>query len=147
MIIIRSASLNDIPSLVQLEQSCFKYYLLDKKSFSRFIKSKTSELFVAEVGSQIVAYSLMLYRKNSKKARLYSIAVDEKYRKHKIATRLLAFGEELVRQKGMREIALEVQVENTHVIQFYQKHGYIGKKTIPDYYESGQHAERMHKAL
>jgi len=147
MITIRSASLNDIPFLIQLERSCFKYYLIDKKSFARFIKSNSSELFVVEFESQIVAYSLMIYRKNSMKARLYSIAVDEKYRKHKIGTRLLTYGEELVRQKGLREIALEVQIENTHVIQFYQKHGYIGKKTMHNYYESGQHAERMLKTL
>ena len=72
----RKANLQDLDRLVEIEQSCFNYDTLDKKKFKYFIQQGHDDLIVQQVNNQISGYALILYKKGSSLARLYSVAIS-----------------------------------------------------------------------
>jgi ribosomal-protein-alanine N-acetyltransferase len=79
----------------------------------------------------------------------YIITIDvlEEYRRQGLATLLLDEVERRLREKKVREVALETAVDNHAAIAFWQKHGYSVQGVRPDYYPGGRDAYSMAKLL
>lgn len=134
---IRRATDNDLELLDILENICFSSDLLSRRSFKNFVHSKTARLFVAADGSEIAGYILLLFKKGSSLARLYSLAVHPDYRKMGLAGQLLDFIEDAAEAKGAVYIRLEVSVENKGAIRLYESKDYVINSRKEDYYEDG----------
>lgn len=142
---IRKAEEKDIPTLAKLERDCFQYYLLSEAHFKKNLKSQASEIYVGVLNNEITGFVMMMTRSNSKRARIYSLAVDSKFRKQKLGSILMNYCEEKAKDKGYRSIILEVMMTNSAGIQFYRKHGFTEHELRENYYETGVHAIRMVK--
>jgi ribosomal-protein-alanine acetyltransferase len=147
MINIRCAEITDLPALSQIEARCFTHFKLKEQNLRRFLQNGTASILVAELNNQICGHLVMLYRKNSSLARLYSIAIDGPYRQLQLGTQLLKEAERHVRERGLRSIILEVSSDNQTAKKFYVKHGFDDQKIFHNYYEKGLHAHRMSKLL
>ncbi len=95
----------------------------------------------------ITGYALVLLRRNSRKARLYSIAVDPVHRGSGVGTQLLGAIESTVREMHCLELSLEVRTDNTAAIDIYQRHGFVVSSTKPNYYEDGAGALVLQKSF
>ncbi|MDX1810874.1 MAG: GNAT family N-acetyltransferase/peptidase C39 family protein [Gammaproteobacteria bacterium] len=144
---IRTAQIQDLPQLLQIEQICFEQDRLSKRSFVRFIKEGSHDLIVLLEDKQIRAYALVLYRNGTNLARLYSIAVLPQFQGKGLARKLLDAVEASAKKHFCVFIRLEVNVSNRPAIALYQKYGYLGISHIPGYYEDGSDAFRMEKRL
>lgn len=142
---LRHATLHDVPALVELEAACFDYDLLKATHFRYFINSPQAHLLVVEQANELIAYALLLSRKHSSRARLYSIAVHPNFRGQGAAPLLWQALEDLCRLYGRHEMHFEVKQTNARAIHFYQKQGYeiIGEKK--QYYDDGSDAYQMRK--
>ena len=90
----RVATAKDVPALVALENACFDTDRISVRSFKRFIREKRSDLYLVEREGLLLGYFLLLYRRGTSLARLYSIAVDPGARKQGIAELLLQQAEQ-----------------------------------------------------
>eukprot|EP00736_Rhodelphis_marinus_P001474 Rmarinus@m.6012 len=71
------------------------------------------------------------------------LAVNEKYRRKKIGTRLVETAlEELIKQ-GADEVVLETEVTNTAALFLYERLGFIRDKRLYRYYLNGVDAFRL----
>lgn len=141
------ATLQDVEALAELDKIGFATDRLKAKQFKHFIKSPTSLVCVMKDEDKIIANAVILFRKNSAAARIYSIIVSPEYRKMGLAQILYFFLESQCITRGCTKIKLEVRKDNQQAINFYLKNGYESFGVYPHFYEDGHDALRMHKIL
>ncbi|MDF2177708.1 GNAT family N-acetyltransferase/peptidase C39 family protein [Aliiglaciecola sp. CAU 1673] len=143
----RLATAADIPNLAALEKACFETDRLSKRSFSYFIRQGHCSLIVSYQGQILAGYALVLYRKGTQLARLYSIAVSGEFRGKGVAQLLLKEVERLASEELCIFLRLEVRVDNDAAITLYKKLKYRSIGKVEGYYEDGADALQMEKSL
>lgn len=143
----RRAGIEDVPALLQLEQKCFLNDRISQRSFKRFIAETRSDLILAERDSQLVGYFLLIYRKGTSLARLYSLAVDPACRKQGIAEFLMLQAEKTAAARYCVLLRLEVRYDNSAAIKLYQKLNYHEFAVKHDFYEDHSDAICMQKQI
>lgn len=102
---------------------------------------------VLERGNTLIGSGLLLFRKTSSKARLYSLSISPTERGKGLADQLLQALETEAAARACTAITLEVREGNTSAIHVYERVGYIVKRRLPGYYPDGETALKMEKAL
>jgi len=144
---IRPARMSDIDALLAIEDAVFEGDRLSRRSFLRHMDSKSASLLVAELESQVAGYALLFHRQGSRSARLYSLAVAKPFTSRGIGRRLLEATEARAFTLGRTVLTLEVREDNELADRLYRQAGFREVAKIPDYYEDGATALRLHKAL
>jgi ribosomal-protein-alanine acetyltransferase len=144
---IREAEPSDINELVELERAAFASDRLSRRQLRTLAASPSASLQVAERGGRPVGYVLVLTRRGSRTARLYSIAVAPAAAGSGLGSLLLRTAEEAARARGADELRLEVRADNISAIRLYQAHGYAAFGRREDYYQDGSPALRYSRHL
>ena len=142
---VREAQREDLSAALALEESCFHRDRFNRRQLHYLQQRRTAIFLVAEAEGQVVGQGIALIRQHRQglSGRIYSLAVDEKWRGRGIGRQLL---ENLVRRlsdRGARRIYLEVDQQNAAALKLYQQLGFrcIGK--LADYYGAGSDALHM----
>lgn len=146
-IIIRQASSDDIPQLLEIEQACFATDRLSPRSFKRFIQEARCDIYVCSGDSTLWGYYLLLYRQGTSLARLYSIAVHPAQRGKGLAALLLTDAEQKASARHCALLRLEVRQDNPAAINLYQTRGYLPFGIKADFYEDHTSAICMQKQI
>lgn len=146
-ITIRDTREADLTPLVALEQRCFATDRLSKRSFSYWIKSKHRVFLVVLQDEQIIGYGLVIMRKGTRLARLYSIAIDKDIAGKGIGRQLMLALEKQTVAAGKLFLRLEVEKTNERAIGLYQSMGYKIFGDYEHYYENNGDAFRMQKSI
>ncbi|MFX4231540.1 GNAT family N-acetyltransferase [Aliarcobacter butzleri] len=127
---IKKAKKENLKDLYDLEKKVFQNdpFALTKNAFRYHILK--NNLYIFEKDEKIVGYILWLERKNY--FRLYSLAIDINFQGLGIASKLLEYSFEKLRNKNF---SLEVKTKNIKAIKLYEKYGFKIKKVLKDYYE------------
>lgn len=144
---LRDATLADIDDLISLEMLSFDGDRLSRRSFRRFIAASRATVRVARDRHGLAGYSLVLYRPNSDRARLYSIAVAPRARGSGLGARLLRDAEAAARQWGSARLGLEVRADNAGAIGLYRRARFEQIGTRENYYGDGATALIFEKRL
>lgn len=147
VISMRLANADDIDALEHIEQRCFDSDRLSRRRMRYWIKAEHGILLLAESGSGIVGYGLVILRKGSRSARLYSLAVLGEARGQRIAPSLLQKLEALAAEKQKLFIRLEVAEDNKAAIKMYKQLGYRKFGIYRQYYATGADALRFQKPI
>ncbi|TPN76123.1 GNAT family N-acetyltransferase [Mesorhizobium sp. CU2] len=144
---IRKARASDVDDLAAIEKAVFTSDRLSRRSFRQLIERETAKMLVAENDGRVAGYAVVLFRKGSGVARLYSIAVSPFFGRLGIGRQLLDAAEEAAFEHDRLLLRLEVREDNDRAIRIYEQAGYrkIGRE--PDYYEDGATALRYEKTL
>jgi ribosomal protein S18 acetylase RimI-like enzyme len=145
--IIEPATLADLEQLVVLEQRLFETDEFSRKNLKYLIQRAT--VIVARSGRArlIIGYAILLFRKNSRKARIYSLGVAESISRTGIGTQLVSTLEEIAAVKNCTSLTLEVSDTNKAALLFYNKCGFKQYGFRYNYYKDGGHALLMGKNL
>jgi ribosomal-protein-alanine acetyltransferase len=144
---MRPGRVSDLDALFALEQAAFMTDRLSRRSLRHFLASPNATLTVAEKGGKLAGCSLVLYRRRSKLARLYSIAIAPEFRRRGLAQSLLAAAEKEATRRGRRALRIEVREDNARAIKLYKKLGYRLFGRHPGYYDDRGNALRFEKFL
>ncbi len=145
---IRPAVLEDVPALVALEEAMFAHDRISRRSFREFVTSESARLLIAASPEGVMAgYAVVLFRRTTSVARLYSIAVAPDFAKRGLGHRLVEAAETTAREKGELFMRLEVRPDNKAAIRLYQQHGFREFGRQLDYYEDHADALRFEKWL
>jgi ribosomal protein S18 acetylase RimI-like enzyme len=98
---------------------------------------------IAEEDGAPAGYAMVLFRKGSSVARLYSIAVDPDFRGQGVAERLLAEAAQRAAARGANRLRLEFRPTNQAAQRLYERAGFLLLERKPCYYDDGEDAIRM----
>lgn len=121
---IREITDNDRKKIYEIIKKEFKNNYLKDNPFTKW--------YIYELNNEIVGFINIdiIYEK----AEIEYIYVVEKWRKNKIATKLLEKAEKDLINKRVSTITLEVNVNNFSAIKFYEKNEYKKINIIKHYY-------------
>lgn len=133
---IREITDNDRKKIYEIIKKEFKNNYLKDNPFTKW--------YIYELNNEIVGFINIdiIYEK----AEIEYIYVVEKWRKNKIATKLLEKAEKDLINKRVSTITLEVNVNNFSAIKFYEKNEYK-KINIRKHYYGNDNAYLMLKEL
>lgn len=144
----RKSKNQDINSLLKIEDKCFTSDKISRRSFMAFITKSHDDLVVVEDKTKgVIGYGLVLYKKGSSLARLYSIAIDPIYKGQGLGQKLLLKLEEYAIKKRTAYLRLEVASQNKSAQALYEKLGYYKFNIKNDYYENHDSALCYEKIL
>ncbi len=143
---LRPARPADIPALLRLEQT-FAHDRLSRRSVRRLLAAPSAGWVIAEAEEEILGYALVLFRRGSRIARLYSITVADGRRGHGLGRALLGAAEHLAAAHGADRLRLEVRPDNRNALRLYQAAGYGEIGVRPRFYQDGSPARLLDKAL
>lgn len=146
---IRSAMLDDITQLVALENASFESDRLSQRRFMHWLKAADSHrvFMVATHNDVLLGYGLVIMRKGTRLARLYSIAVSRQAQGLGVGKKLLLALEQNTLEQDKLFMRLEVATNNTGAIKLYESLGYRTFGTYANYYQGSIDALRMQKPI
>lgn len=145
---IRLATRHDLDGLLALENLCFTSDKMTRRNYQALLSKSTAEVVVAEDDNKkIIGCIIVLFRKNSTQARMYSLAVAPDYRRFGVAQQLCEALEKQALLRNCSTIVLEVRKDNQPAIHFYEKNGYEIFAIYTKFYEDGTDGLRMKKNL
>ena len=144
---IRPARPEDFEALCALEAEAFGGDRLSPARMRHWLSAANGVLLVAESSGRLAGYGLMIFRRDSAAARIYSLAVAEGFRGQGIGRALMQALEKAARRRCRSELRLEVASQNADAIALYQRYGFREFGHRPNYYADGDTALRMRKPL
>jgi [ribosomal protein S18]-alanine N-acetyltransferase len=144
---IRPAEFCDLYAIEAIETAAFSADRLSRRSLRNFIVSPRVALLVAERKGGISGYALLAYRKGSQNARLFSIAIAPGNARRGVGTALVDACIRDALKRGCQKLRLEVRVDNSAAIGFYERLGFEVFGHYADYYEDGGAALRLELTL
>jgi ribosomal protein S18 acetylase RimI-like enzyme len=144
---IRNAHNDDLDRLVTIEKACFSEDRLSRRSLRSFIRGAQNSFLVAEVDGRVQADVLVLYRRGTSLARMYSLAVMPEARGLGLARELCVQAEQKAVNRGCVFMRLEVRIDNPQAIALYEKLGYQRIRRIREYYEDDMDAWQYEKNI
>lgn len=145
-IVVRRATARDLDALQRLE-ALFPSDEMSRRSLRRFVAAPNAVFLVAAAGDDVLGNLLLLTRRDSRRARIYSVIVDPQARGLGLAQQLVAASEAAAAERGCDAITLEVRRDNTAARALYAKLGYDVLDELPDYYDDGADGLRLIKRL
>ncbi len=147
MLTIHQATKKDLPGLVALENITFKEETFHEKQLRYLLLKAQSYVLVASTDNIILGSIIILLRRNIGNARIYSLNVHPEYRRKGMASMLMDSSEKLLREKGFRNITLEVGIYNKPAQALYYSKGFVMDKILKGYYKDGGDAYHLIKKL
>ena len=149
MITYRQPTSLDVPVLVSLERTLFE---LDPWSVGQFKEEiaglGTSRHYILALNSgSIIGYAGMMLVAPGLPADLLTIAVLPDFRRQGIAQAMLTELEAWAKERGAKEVILEVDTKNARAISLYEFWRYEKISTRKNYYALGVDALIMRKEL
>ena len=143
MIRIEKAKLEDIETLCELLDELFAMeaeftpnFELQSKGLQTIIESDTlGDIFVAKEGEIVVAMVNILYTYStalgSPVAIFEDMIVNKEYRGRKIATKLMAYIQNYLKDNGFKRLTLITDGDNKTAQEFYKKSGFKESTMVP----------------
>ncbi|HEX8611617.1 MAG TPA: N-acetyltransferase [Telluria sp.] len=144
---IRNASRDDLETLAAIEEASFSGDKVSRRSFRHLLSHGNSLTLIDAAAGEIRGYLTLLFRANTARARVYTIATAAPWKGHGVAARLVRAAEQAALARGCTALYLEVRKDNVASIGLFGTSGYRVFGEYEDYYEDGMAAWRMEKPL
>lgn len=144
---LRPATIDDVAGLLEVESRAFTQDRLSRRSFHHLLTKGHAACLVVEDGGRLLGYALVLLRRTTALARLYSLAIDPAARGRGLGAALLDAAERAAHDEGALFLRLEVRPDNAAAIALYQARGYRHFGRYLDFYEDHADALRFEKRL
>lgn len=133
----RKMSLLDLDSVLEIQKElAFQNWTL--KQFQSELSSAFSLNLVLISNENIIGY--MIIQVIGSEAELLSIAIKREYQKQGSGSFLWQEGVDLLKEKNVQSVFLEVRENNKSAQLFYQKHGFVSCGLRKHYYSNGENA-------
>ena len=144
---IRHAARADLDALLALEEATFDSDRISRTQWRRHLDSPSAAVLVGGREGHVDAAAVVFFRRGSRRARLYSLAVGAHARGTGLGGALLAAAENAAHSRGCAVMHLEVRTDNVAAIALYERRGYQRAACVRGFYEDGADAWRYAKCL
>ena len=134
--IIRNANVEDINTLLIIEEESYGEHHWSKKTFESELTNSYSNYFVVveNCSNKVIAY--IGYWKVQQEGHITTLAVDKLYRRNGVADILLYFLINHSIENNINSLTLEVRVTNIQALLLYKKYGFKEFGIRKKYYQN-----------
>lgn len=143
---VRPATPSDLLSLMKLETLFAPGDQISVRSWRRFL-GREGCVQVAVSGNAVLGAAVVLVRKGSHSARLYSLAVEGRAQGRGVGRALVEAALAFAAGEGCKRLSLEVRPDNDAARALYRKCGFVECGIKPDHYADGTFALIMDRAV
>lgn len=148
---LRQARPRDLDDLHRLEQMAFTGDRFSRRQLWHLLNRAHAVTLVAESpgaeGERLLGYGTLLFRRGSRRARLYSFCVHPAARGGGLGRRLVEALEQVALARGAERLGLEVRADNRVALGLYRRLGFRLECWLESYYEDGCAGWQMVKTL
>jgi len=144
LVIVRKALPSDFTQIVEIENLSFKRPYPPALILS-LLYLHADLFYVAVANDEIVGY--VVGAKKSGSGHVISIAIKPEWRRRGVGTRLMEALLNAFKEKGLKDVRLEVATSNKEAIAFYEALGFRKIDLMKGYYPWGEDAYVMIKKL
>lgn len=148
---LRQARSRDLDDLHRLEQTAFTGDRFSRRQLWHLLNRAHAETLVVESseaeGERLLGYGTLLFRRGSRRARLYSFCVHPTARGGGLGRRLVEALEQVALARGAERLGLEVRADNRVALGLYRRLGFRLECWLESYYEDGCSGWQMVKTL
>ena len=142
---IRNAREDDIPSIMEIENTVFFDPWPEAFFREEILESPYSDCFIYEEEGEIIAYGFLI--KMFEQGDISNIAVKKEYQGKGFGQKMLEYLIKSAAADGVEYLHLEVRPSNLPAHRLYQKYGFIQSRIRKNYYEDGEDAIEMVKPV
>ncbi|WP_111413799.1 ribosomal protein S18-alanine N-acetyltransferase [Billgrantia lactosivorans] len=144
---LRQARPQDLAALYRLEQVAFSGDRFSRRQLWHLLNRAHAETLVADDEGRLMGYGTLLFRRGSRRARLYSFCVHPEARGSGLGRQLLEALERVAVNHDAEALGLEVRADNRVALGLYRRMGFRLERWLEDYYEDGCAGWQMSKPL
>ena len=144
---VRHARLDDLDSLVELEEQCFDNDRISRRQFRYLLTKGHATILVSTLEGRLLGDVVLLFSRATSVARLYSIVVEKHVRERGLGYCLMKAAETEAWAHHRAYLRLEVRKDNPRAIRLYQRLGYRHLGEMASYYQDQMDALRLEKSL
>jgi ribosomal-protein-alanine N-acetyltransferase len=134
-ITLRPATTDDVDAIMAIEAPVFGHEAWSTEAMARDVGDSNCVYFVAEAGTEVIAYAGLLCPPGSGEADVQTIAVLPAARSKGLGRRLMAQLLAAAEQRRATRIFLEVRADNPQAIALYSSLGFEEIAVRPGYYQ------------
>ena len=143
---VRPATPSDLLRLMKLETLFAPGDQISVRSWRRFL-GREGCVQVAVSGDAVLGAAVVLVRKGSHSARLYSLAVEGRAQGRGVGRALVEAALAFAAAEGCKRLSLEVRPDNDAARALYRKCGFVECGIKPDHYADGTSALIMDRVV
>lgn len=145
---LRQAGGHDLDALHHLEQVALEGDRFSRRQLWHLLnRAHAWTLVVEDEAGRLLGYGTLLFRRSSRRVRLYSFCVHPEARGSGFGRRLLEALEVEARRRGAEVLGLEVRADNRVALGLYRRTGFRLERWLDEHYEDGCAAWEMAKPL
>lgn len=146
--VLRHATSADLPVLLEIDTESFPLGIsYDSEELSYFMKQDGAQTVVLENEGGIAAFIILDIDLKARAATIVTLDVRKDFRRMGFGSKLLHRSEEIIREQGLKLFGLQVDVNNSVAIAFYERHEFRVSRKLRRYYPNGNDAYLMIKTL
>jgi len=142
---LRSATIEDMPVLLLIEQSCFGHERFDRGYIEELMASRDVDVHVAVVKGSVIGSVMVRHDLRLRLSNLLSLAVLPSEQGKGYSKTMLLKAEQLSKDRGSGSMRLEVREHNAPAIRLYHNAGYKVVSRLLDFFGKGEDAWLMSK--
>ena len=144
---IRPAQLADLDALLELEEASFDGDRLTRRRLRHLLTRANAAVLVSEDADGLVGSVVLLFRRTTGTAHVYSIAVAARARGRGAGRALLEAAEQEAWRRERAWMRAEIRKDNVASLRLFEACGYRRFGEYEDYYEDEMDAWRVEKTL
>lgn len=141
---IRTATIDDLDALVQIEGECFGSDAWTRNSWEQEF-SGNRQIHLAQSDDQPIGF--VIVTRSGDDAELLRIGVVPAHRRGGAARELMAHALSQAARTGATSLFLEVETTNTGALALYEEAGFTRLSQRANYYGNGRHAQILTRPL
>jgi ribosomal-protein-alanine N-acetyltransferase len=143
---LRTFRPEDFDTLYEIDQACYpREIAYSRRELRWYLRLPGAEAIVAERDGQIAGFLLSAHWEDV--GHIITIDILEQFRRSGTGSALVQESETRLARRGVTNIEIETAVNNPAAIAFWNKHGYISRGILKNYYPGGLSAYAMIKSL
>ncbi len=134
---IRSAAIDNLPMLMDIEHRCFLRDQFSEALYTGFLLRPDCEVFLCLAGETPLGSMVLLFPAELDACHVISVAVVPEHQGHGFGRELMAWAEARALAKRCRQLQLEVRKNNRRARAIYEALDYRKIRVLKDYYGKG----------
>lgn len=143
---LRTLRADDFETIYEIDQACYPPEIAySRRELRWYLRLPGAEGIVAERDAVIAGFLLSAHWEHV--GHIITIDVFEQFRRTGAGSALVRESEARLARQGVTTIEIETAVNNPGAIAFWNKHGYLSRGILKNYYPGGLSAYAMIKPL